>query len=408
VTGVYLGDRYGEECGESIHEATGSFNPSSLSPVRGRRYHQGDEARSQAIIMYMGSNIIHTGNIVIIALGALCLSVMYGCVSAERTQEMTAPAVVQWPTVKPAITFVRSISSFESPKKGFFQEIGSLITGRKTREEGIVKPVAVSVSREGSIAVADPANGLVHYHNGITGKYRSISSVKSKEDLLVSPVGVAFGRRSRLYVSDSFRREVYAFDREGKHLFTIKDSGDGPFKRPTGLAYNAKRDILYVVDTLGNRIHIYTDEGRFQSSFGRTGTSQGEFNFPTYIFSDERGFLFVTDAMNFRVQSFRAEGEFVGEFGNHGDGSGDFSMPKGIAVDSRGVIYVVDSLFDNVQLFHGDGKLLLTVGQQGTESGEFWLPSGAFIDHSGNFYVCDTYNRRVQVFKIEDVHFQCC
>jgi sugar lactone lactonase YvrE len=318
---------------------------------------------------------------------------------------MTPPTVAQWPAEKPAITFVRSISSFESPKKGFFQEIGSFITGRKTSEEGIVKPVSVSVSAEGSIAVADPANGLVHYQSAETGEYMRISSVKSEEDVLVSPVGVAFGRHSVLFVSDSFRREVYAFDRRGRHLFTIGGSGDGLFSRPTGLAYNAGRDLLYVADTLANRIHIYSGEGRFHSSFGKTGISPGEFNFPTYIFSDTGGLLYVTDAMNFRIQSFMAEGEFVGVFGNHGDGSGDFSMPKGIAVDRRGIIYVVDSLFDNVQLFHGDGRLLLTVGQQGTESGEFWLPSGAFIDGSDHFYVCDTYNRRVQVFKIEDTDF---
>jgi sugar lactone lactonase YvrE len=349
---------------------------------------------------------MQSGNTVIIALGALSLSVIFGCVSPKPVPEMAAPSVAQWPAEKPAITFVRSISSFEGQKKSLFNEIGAFLTGRRTRDEGIVKPVSVSVSVDGSIAVADPANNLVHYQRGDTGKYLRISSVKSEEDFLVSPVGVAFDGRSRLYVSDSFRREVNAFDREGRHLFTIRDSGDGPLGRPTGLAYNAERDLLYVADTLGNRIHIYTGEGRFHSSFGRNGTSRGEFNFPTYIFSDGRGFLYVTDAMNFRVQIFWAEGEFVGQFGSHGDGSGDFSIPKGIAVDKRGVIYVVDSLFDNVQLFHSDGRLLLTVGQQGTESGEFWLPSGAFIDNRGYLYVCDTYNSRVQVFRIEDAQFQ--
>ena len=356
------------------------------------------------LITYTGSLLsLRSNNLIFTAFAVLLISILSGCVSTERTEDIPTPEVIQWPGTEPAITFVKSITSFQSSKRSVWQKIGAVITGRRAEDRRIVKPVAVSVSDEGSIAIADPANSMVHYYNAVSKKYLRISSVKSGDEL-VSPVGVVFDKRSRLFIADSVKGEVYAFDRDGSHLFSLTYTEEGHFMRPTGLAYNTVYDLVYVADTLANRISIFDFNGRFISSFGGNGISQGKFNFPTYIFGDNKGLLYVTDAMNFRVQIFEAYGEFVSEFGHHGDGSGDFAMPKGIAVDKNDTVYVVDSLFDNLQLFNSEGRLLLTVGQQGTELGEFWLPSGAFIDGRGYLYVCDTYNRRVQVFKIhEDV-----
>ena len=146
------------------------------------------------------------------AFAVVLISIFSGCVSTDRTQDMTTPDVIQWPATKPAVTFVKSITSFESKKRNFWQEIGSIIIGRNTEERRIVKPVAVSVGHDGSIAIADTANGIVHYYNAGSNKYLRISSVKKGDDF-VSPVGVVFDRRLRLFVSDSVKGEVYAFDR---------------------------------------------------------------------------------------------------------------------------------------------------------------------------------------------------
>ena len=217
---------------------------------------------------------------------------------------------------------------------------------------------------------------------------------------LRTPVSVAFDNASRLYVSDSGHGRIYVFDRDGNYLSSITKAGRDNLLRPTGLTYSARKNILYVVDTLANKVYALTTSGSLLFSFGEPGEKPGQFNYPTHIASSSDGRLFVTDALNFRVQVFDGSGAFLTSFGHHGNGSGDFAMPKGIAVDKAGVIYVVDTLFDNIQLFNLSGGLLFTIGGRGNDHGEFWMPLGIFMDEQNKLYVCDTYNQRVQIFQV--------
>ncbi|MEJ2697761.1 MAG: 6-bladed beta-propeller [Candidatus Sulfobium sp.] len=295
-----------------------------------------------------------------------------------------------------------------APQKGRLQHIETLTGFRETggsvrtaifgkEEVKFRRPVEVATAADGRIAVADPGCRCVHLYIPSEAKYKELSAVNDTE--MVSPVSVVFGDQSRLYVSDSARREVMVFDKEGNFLYHIKEAFMVGLKRPTGLAYNSARKLLYVVDTLENKVYAFRNRDAV-FVFGGRGTKGGDFNFPTNIFWTEPGKIYVTDAMNFRVEIFNSSGGFLASVGHHGDGSGDFSMPKGVAADKRGIIYVVDRLFDNVQLFNEQGEFLLTLGSRGTGGGEFWLPSGIFIDGSDRLYVCDTYNQRIQVFQI--------
>lgn len=280
-----------------------------------------------------------------------------------------------------------------------FRETGSsirtVIFGKD--EAKFIRPVDVAMAGDGRIAVADPGCRCVHLYIPSEKKYKKLFVVNEKE--MVSPVSVTFDDQLKLYISDSDRGEVLVFDKDGNFLYPIRKAFMLGLKRPTGLAFNTKRNLLYVVDTLENKVYAFRN-GEATFFFGGRGIKKGEFNFPTNIFWSKRGRIYVTDAMNFRVQIFDSSGGFITSFGHHGDGSGDFSMPRGIAADKAGIVYVVDRLFDNVQLFDDKGDFLLTLGGRGTGEDDFWLPSGIFIDDSDRLYVCDTYNQRIQVYQI--------
>jgi DNA-binding beta-propeller fold protein YncE len=325
---------------------------------------------------------------------AFCLLFLSGCATRWVMDIQPRETQLQWPNPpeKPKILQFQTI-------RGFREEGTSLktvFTGRG--DERLAGPVAVATGRDGRIAVAAAGCKCVHLYIPAAQQYQRISTVNDKE--LVSPVGVAFDDELRLYVSDSTLAGIFVFDGKGDYLLAVDKSAGAPLRRPTGLAYNKDRKLLYAADTLSHKIYALNWSGEAVFSFGERGTGNGQFNFPTHIYWSPSGQLYVTDAMNFRVQIFDSAGNFVAGFGRHGDGSGDFAMPKGIAADGDGVIYVVDSLFDNVQLFNSSGEFLLTLGGRGTAQGEFWLPSGAFIDDHDKLYVCDTYNQRVQVFQI--------
>ncbi|MEW6117901.1 MAG: 6-bladed beta-propeller [Nitrospirota bacterium] len=279
-----------------------------------------------------------------------------------------------------------------------FKETGtslkSVLFGK--RGHPLLRPVAVATGRDGRIAIVDAEARCVALFRASDQSYSPICGTADID--FVSPVSAIFDEELRLYVADSALGRVFVFDAQGAPL-TALSTPSGGFARPTGLAYNLDRKMLYVIDTVANKIYAYSPKGELLFSFGERGTAAGQFNYPTHLFWSPAGLLYVTDAMNFRIQIFNDDGTFRTAFGSHGDGSGDFAMPKGVAVDRFGTIYVVDSLFDNVQLFTERGNFLLTLGRRGSGHGEFWLPSGAFID-SDRLYISDTYNQRVQVFQL--------
>jgi len=322
------------------------------------------------------------------------------CASKWSVRAASSPAALQWPPLpgRAKLTFVESWTGF-SPEKGAGTAIKAIAYGREPADRNaFVLPVAVGKGSDGRIAVADLGRRCVHLFVPEGKRYLRLTG--GAGGAFVSPVAVAFDEASHLYVSDSAGR-VFGFGAEGEALFAVDRAGADPLRRPTGLAYSPRRKLLYVVDTLANRIHAFDTKGTLAFSFGERGEAPGALNFPTHVFRSAAGELYVTNTLAFRIEIFDEDGHPVGSFGRHGDGSGDLAMPKGIAVDGDGVVYVVDGLFDNVQLFTRGGDFLLTLGRRGTDSGEFWLPSGAFIGDDG-LYVCDTYNRRVQVFRITE------
>ena len=317
-----------------------------------------------------------------------------GCSAKWIMDVQPAPEPIQRPPApsKERVRYSMMISGFREVG----MSTGSLLFGKGGQK--LARPVAMAKGRDGRIAIADTGCRCVHLYLPAEQQYHKITTAEVE---LLSPVGVAFDDALRLYVADSLLAKVFVFDTRGDYLFSIKKTGDGVLKRPTGLAFDSKRKVLYVADTLSQKVRAFDSKGSFLFSFGERGTEEGRFNFPTHIFWSDAGNLYVTDSMNFRIQIFDPSGNFVSLFGSQGDGSGDFAIPKGVASGRERVIYVVDSLFDSVQLFDERGEFLLAVGGRGTGPGEFWLPSGIFLDDdNGMLYVCDTFNQRVQVFRI--------
>ena len=341
--------------------------------------------------------VVHMG----IRLPTACIAVlMLSACTTTWSLRTSQPAVtLRWPPepARAKVTYEESFNGL-APGSDSASLLRKIIVGEDDARSAFILPVAVAVAHDGRIAVADLGSRCVHLYLPAARRYLRLTGLDQEK--LQSPVGLIFDDEARLYVADSSGR-VFAFDGDGASRFTLHRAGATALQRPTGLAYSPDQKLLYVVDTLANRVDAFRPTGEFVFSFGERGDAVGRFNFPTHIFRSSAGELYVTDALNFRVQVFDEQGRVLGAFGHHGDGSGDLAMPKGLAVDKDGIIYVVDGLFDNVQLFNRRGDFLLTIGSRGVDFGEFWLPSGAFIDDD-RLYLCDTYNRRIQVFRITE------
>lgn len=266
----------------------------------------------------------------------------------------------------------------------------------------LYQPMGVALSRDGQrLYVADRAWNLVFVFDFAAGTMHTIGD--SERYPLALPVGVALDADENVYVTDTGTRSVRVYDREGEFRTAI---GKNVLVRPTGVALDADRQRLYVVDTGQNdsieahRVKVFDLAGELVQQIGRRGDGDGEFNFPTFASLDAEGRLYVVDSVNSRIQVFDADGSFLWKFGHSGDRIGDFARPKGVAVDTFGNIYVVDSRWSNVQIFNQQGRLLMIFAGVGTYPGLLMNPTAVTIDRENRIYVSDTLGKRVSIYQL--------
>ncbi|MFQ5455242.1 MAG: 6-bladed beta-propeller [Nitrospirota bacterium] len=314
------------------------------------------------------------------------------------TAELPPKKNIVWPLPPepPKISYVRSLREPKDigKKKTFFKKVVEFIFGSEEAPH-LIRPFAVASDRKGNIYITDTGLQVVHIFDLEQKKYRQI--FKFPGGRMLSPVGVTVDMSGRVYVSDSLLNRVFVYDNQGNFLNDIGEGED--FKRISGVAYNPINGLVYIVDTGNQKVMAYKIKGTKMFEFGKRGSRDGEFNFPTHITIDKDGLIYITDSMNFRIQIFDPDGRFLNKFGRLGNTIGTFSKPKGIAVDKNNNIYVVDGIYDTVQIFNKNGELLMNFGRSGSKEGNFWLPAGISIDINENIYVADTYNQRVEVFK---------
>ncbi len=330
----------------------------------------------------------------LLLLGALLLSGPSVRAAEEPSRDGSAPWV--WP-LPPEQPRVQHLLSFVTPqdmgaRKGFFARLWEFIAGEDTVDR-IRSPHGVVSDGAGRIYVADWGAGTVHLFHFAKKKYDVFR--RTKLGPLVSPIGLALDGEGLLYVSDSALRRVFVFSGT-KNRQVI---GDDTLLRPTGVAVDGREKRLYVVDTAGHRVAVFSLDGRPLFSFGSRGSGEGELNYPTHIALDRNGDVYVMDSLNFRVQIFDRDGKYLSQFGGNGTGIGDFVKPKGIAVDGEGHVWVADSLRNSIQVFDRQGRLLLIFGRSGGEAGQFMVPAGITVDSADRLYVADSYNYRVQAFQ---------
>lgn len=319
---------------------------------------------------------------------AVAAVLLGGCVATAPPQ---GPLFYPPAPEEPKIVYLRSISSeLDFRKPSFLDLIFGVPSGSVFR-----KPYGVS-AHDDKIYVADTPNSVVFV---IDMKREEVSFFgPSQQGGLVAPIGVAAGADGTIYVTDSSQEKVFAYDTKGNIKFVIGKKDE--FKNLGTLAVNNELGRLYVVDTFGHTVRVYSLKGEPLFQFGTEGFEDGEFHYPTNVAVDKKtGNVYVTDTQNFRVEVFDKDGKFLKRFGSLGDQPGAFSRPKGIGIDSEGNVYVADAAFDNFQVFNKEGRLLIDVGGPGNAPGMFLLPAGLCVDENDRIYVVDSVNKRVDVFQ---------
>jgi sugar lactone lactonase YvrE len=222
-----------------------------------------------------------------------------------------------------------------------------------------------------------------------------IWNMAAKNTRFAAPVAVAMVWDGDIAVSDAILGVVVRLNNKGEPIGML---GAGQLKRPTGLAFDRERGLLFVADTVANDIKVFDGTGQLVNTFGAPGEGKGEFNAPTHLaFSNKH--LYVSDTLNSRVQVFDADGHRIREFGERGLNIGNLVRPKGVTASDTGIVYVVESYYNHLLIYNEQGELLLGISGSGLKEDNFLLPSGVWTDSLGRIYVADMFNGRIVMFQ---------
>jgi hypothetical protein len=198
-----------------------------------------------------------------------------------------------------------------------------------------------------------------------------------------------------------------AKDAAGNHCYMNKEKFS-----PTFIAFAPSGDF-YVADGYGsNFVHRYNIKGEYQSTFGGTGSGEGQLKCPHGIYCDTRDpanpMIVVADRSNHRLQYFTLDGKFIKFVTDELRDPGHF--------DQQGTDLLIPDLNGRVTIFDKDNKLITHLGDNPDEKkrrnhgvekkdltpGDFCTPHGAIWDRAGNIYVTEwlPYGRVTKLRKV--------
>ena len=230
----------------------------------------------------------------------------------------------------------------------------------------LVRPYSVVTDSHGRLIVTDPGAMGVHIFDVAQQKYKFISRPDAK-DALRSPQCVAVDKQDNIYVTDSNAGKIFVFDANGKfrHVIGSLKGGEGFFKRPTGIAVDSDAQRIYVTDTLARQdLRPGHARQRACNTIGKSGTGDGEFNFPTELRLDGQN-LIVVDAMNFRVQVLAHPAYFSTPSDTKETAAAISSGLRESASIPRATFMWSMALYNLVQVFNREGVLLYYFGRRG-------------------------------------------
>lgn len=232
-----------------------------------------------------------------------------------------------------------------------------------------------------------------------------------------APRAIQFDSSGRLHVLDHGNKRIQVFTPDpanGTLLYEFSYGGEfdpsDPAPAPDdvfrgdlrGLAIDQTTDRVFAVDAEGSKVHIFTQDGTYLSSFGSNGTGPGQFSDGgREITVDGAGNLWVGDMPNFRVQVFDPTGTYIRHYPDPviPPPLGGFNGPRGVAVDDAGNLFVSDTYNQRIQKLANDGSPITAWGSRGRDDYEFNYARLLAVDpNDQSVAVVDTDNHRVKKF----------
>lgn len=207
------------------------------------------------------------------------------------------------------------------------------------------------------------------------------------------PIAIAVNAADELFVTDHLNNRIQRFNTRGELLgcFDVLPNPGGICLDPAGNIY-----LTHFVasgqskDKSGNRLSVYSADGRLLRQWGQSGSGDGQFDCPGGMALAADGRIYVADQTNHRIQVFDQTGKFLLKWGEHGNGPGQFGGkvagnsrvggPQFVAVDAAGNVWTTEGANCRIQKFTAEGRHLLAWGTSDDQPGGF---GGGFTGFKG-------------------------
>lgn len=281
---------------------------------------------------------------------------------------------------QPRIQFLTTINgsaSLLSSDNPFGDRFPGYNGGGVTETDPLKKPFGVT-SVNGKIYVCDAAAGVVQVFDldkKVTTKFGN-----TKPGKLAQPMNIVVTDDGTKYVADSSVGKVLVYDKSDLYVRSI---GAAKGFQPLDLVISKGK--LYVTDLAVGQVIVFDPKTGVETArISQGGLNATDLVRGTNITADKDGNIYVSDSLGGKVSVFTEAGKFVRNLGSLGDGLGQFTRAKGLAIDNEKRLYVVDGAFENVQIFNNEDKLLMPFGDVGNGVGGLNMPAKVSISYGSN------------------------
>ncbi|NDJ75662.1 MAG: TIGR03663 family protein [Chloroflexi bacterium] len=227
---------------------------------------------------------------------------------------------------------------------------------------------------------------------------------------LNSPRGIAVGDDGTIYIADTHNHRIVVLNNAGEIINSFAQGGPflndmenhkevpppGQVREPWGLDIGPDGNI-YVADTWGGRVQVFTPDGELVRWWEHAGVSPREgvdpgFYGPRDIAIGPDGLVYVADTGNKRISVYTMDGTFMYDLGGGGDDLGELNEPVGLAFNPvSGDLYVADTWNQRIHIFDSDGEpqSFFPVEMWGTNPDSYNRPYLAVSPDGTLIYVTD-------------------